>query len=53
MKRREFITTGAVAGAVLIATRNADASGQQALELEEITVTELQAAMASTTSCRR
>jgi len=47
MKRREFITTGAVAGAVLIATRNADASGQQALELEEITVTELQAAMAS------
>jgi amidase len=45
MKRREFITTTAVAGVAIAAGRQVDALAQQSAEIEEATIVSLQAAM--------
>lgn len=46
MKRRDFITTAAIAGAAIAATKNVKAAVQQTVEIEEATITTLQSAMA-------
>ena len=47
MKRRKFITTAAVAGAAIAASRTDHVFAQQPVEIEEATIASLQAAMAS------
>ena len=47
MKRRDFITTAAIAGVAVAAAKNVKAAVQQTVEIEEATVTTLQSAMAS------
>ena len=47
MKRRKFITTAAVAGAAIAASRTDHVFAQRSVEIEEATIATLQAAMAS------
>ena len=47
MKRRKFITTAAVAGAAIAASRTDHVFAQQPVEIEEATIASLQAEMAS------
>ena len=53
MKRREFITTAAVAGAAIAASRPVRGLAQQPVDVEEATIASLQSAMAGRTVTSR